>query len=159
MQESFDSFSSNMDTGTSSASISYNRGTAITPAPAPAPSQIPSPPPSGGHSPPSSDRSSDANSPQPFLRRVNEHLRADNAALQDEVEILRRKHARLEGQLDELRGQLRPLNETLEGLLYLPAVQQGEEQVMNRLFGALEQVSAFKRVLNSCQNGGVDVLR
>ena len=43
-----------------------------------------------------------------------EVLYSTGKPLQDEVEILRRKHARLEGHLDELRGQLRPLNETLE---------------------------------------------
>jgi hypothetical protein len=88
------------------------------------------------------------------LRRDNERLRADNAALQDEVAMLRRKHGRMQGQLDGLRDQLRPLNETLQGMLYLPGTHENEDERVvnvNQLFSILERISGFKRALNFCQ--------
>jgi hypothetical protein len=68
--------------------------------------------------------------------------------------MLRRKHGRTQGQLDELRGQLRPLNKTLQEMLYLPGTQENEDERVvnvNQLFSILERISGFKRVLNSCQ--------
>jgi hypothetical protein len=129
--------------------------TIVAPIPSQATRQVPSPPPSTSRSPSSTGQSPSASgSPQPFLRRDNERLRADNAALQDEVAMLRRKHGRTQGQLDELRGQLRPLNKTLQEMLYLPGTQENEDERVvnvNQLFSILERISGFKRVLNSCQ--------
>jgi len=131
------------------------RAYAPTPIPPPTPvqatRQIPTPPASASRFPPSSDLG-DSQLPQPFLRQVNDHLRADNAALQDEVAVLRRTRGMLQGQLDELGSQLRPLDELVQGLLHLPAVQEGDEQVVRQLFSILDQISRFKRILRSCQD-------
>lgn len=121
-----------------------------TPTPMQSTRQIKTPRPSTSRSHSSSGQSG-TRSPQPFLQRYNERLRADNAALQDEVAMLRRKNARLHGQLDELRSHLRPLDDTLQELLYLPAVQEGDERVLSQLFGMLERITGVKRVLGSCQ--------
>jgi len=60
----------------------------------------------------------------------------------------------MQGQLDGLRDQLRPLNETLQEMLYLPGTHENEDERVvnvNQLFSILERISGFKRALNSCQ--------
>ncbi|KAK4455374.1 hypothetical protein QBC34DRAFT_389806 [Podospora aff. communis PSN243] len=119
--------------------------------------QIPSPPPSTSRSTSSLDHGQhvDISSPtHPFLLRDNERLRADNATLQYEVDMLRRRQGRMQSRLDELWNEVRPLDRILQELLYLPAAKGSEsERVVNvnHLFGILERIGGVKKALNSCQ--------
>ena len=96
-----------------------------------APPPPPPPPPPAAAPPPSSD----------FMRQDNTRLRNGNEQLRDEVEALRRRQ-------DEARGRLRPLESSLQELLYLPAVQGGGAGVTGRLFAVLDEMMAVSRVLS-----------
>jgi len=123
------------------------------------PPALAAPPPSASRSTSSLDQNQTGSTSRPaqlFLLRDNERLRADNAALQDEVDMLRRKHGRVQGQLDELWSQVRPLDAVLQELLYLPVAAESEnERVvhLNQLFNILERMVGVKKALNSCQDG------
>ncbi|SPO01189.1 uncharacterized protein DNG_03936 [Cephalotrichum gorgonifer] len=89
-----------------------------------------------------------------FLRQDNMRLRNSNDQLRDEAEVLRRQNSGLQAQLDELRDMLRPLDRSLEELLYLPAVQNGEEGVSTMLFVILTEVTAVNKILSSGASKG-----
>jgi hypothetical protein len=71
-----------------------------------------------------------------FLQEDNTRLRNSNDQLRDEVETLRTQNRAQQVQMNELRDRLRPLDRSLQDLLYLPGVQNGEEGISNRLFVA-----------------------
>jgi hypothetical protein len=140
--------------------ISYPPPLVAAPTPIRAPDelrQIPFLPPSTSRSTSSLDHSQRVNpstSTHPFLLRDNERLRADNATLQDEVDILRRRQGRMQGRIEELWNEVRPLDRILQELLYLPATWESESERavnVNHLFGILERIGGIKRALNSCQ--------
>src|SRR5690606_251459 len=86
-----------------------------------------------------------------FLCQDDERLRESKAILMDENAVLRKKHSGLQAQLDRLRSQLRPLEDALQELLYLPAVQEEHSQGMvSRLFGIMGEVGGMKRALICC---------
>ena len=91
----------------------------------------PPPPAAAAAPPPSSD----------FMRQDNTRLRTGNEQLRDEVEALRRRQ-------DEARSRLRPLESSLQELLYLPAVQSGGAGVTGRLFAVLDEMMAVSRILS-----------
>ncbi|KAK0625875.1 hypothetical protein B0T14DRAFT_551274 [Immersiella caudata] len=121
--------------------------------------QLPSPPPSASRSSSSLDQSqigSPSGPTQTFLLRDNERLRVDNAALQDEVETLRKRQGRMQGRLAELWNEVRSSDRMLQELLYHPSLPENEnERVVNvnHLFGILEKIGGVKRSLNCCQEG------
>lgn len=75
-----------------------------------------------------------------FLQQDNARLRGSNEQLQDEVEMLRRQGS-------DLRGQLQPLDRSLQELLYLPSVQNGDGEVADSLFSILRRVTAMRKTL------------
>lgn len=68
--------------------------------------------------------------------------------------MLRRQHSELQAQLNEVRDRLRPLDRSLQELLYLPGIQNGEEGVLNRLFTILDGVIAMNKTLSSGASRG-----
>ena len=90
-----------------------------------------------------------------FLQQDNARLRSSTDQLRIEVEVVRRQNSELQTRINETREGLRPLEHSLQDLLYLvPGLQNGGEEVSNRLFAILEGVTAVHKTLSSGASGG-----
>lgn len=83
-----------------------------------------------------------------FLQRDINRLRKSSDRLQVEVTILRRRDREMQAQLNELRDSMGPMEHLLQELLYVPAVQNGELGISNRLFAIFDMVEAMNKALS-----------
>ncbi|KAI9147148.1 putative endo-xylogalacturonan hydrolase A [Paramyrothecium foliicola] len=82
-----------------------------------------------------------------FLQQDNKRLRNNNVQLQDEVEMLREQQVGLQARLNELRSRLRPLDRSLQSLLYLLSAQADQKNFSSTLFSILDEVTAMNKIL------------
>ena len=115
--------------------------------------------PAEGARAPLSDPDSQANINGQFLLQYNERLRRRNNLLHEEVEALRRQYGENQAQLSELRDALRSLDRSLQDLLYLPAIRNGDGEVPRRLFLMFDTVIALDRALGSEARKGREELK
>lgn len=93
---------------------------------------------------------SGATNPSPdFLRLDNARLRNSNKQLTDEVRSIGKKYGEAQARQRGLRDELRRLGNSLEDLLYQPSVQNGNREVMARLFEISNTVTGISKSLGS----------
>lgn len=91
-----------------------------------------------------------ATNPSPdFLHLDNARLQNSNEQLADEVRSIGGKYGEVQAQLSGLRDGLRQLGGSLEELLYLPAVRNGDKEVTGRLFEISNTVTGIRKALGS----------
>ncbi|KAH8896712.1 hypothetical protein GQ53DRAFT_803570 [Thozetella sp. PMI_491] len=100
-----------------------------------------------GPSPSQLDRSMDHN--VDFLRQDNSRLRNSNDQLRAEVEILRKQRGENQAQLNRLRESFRPLESSLQEMLYLPGIHSSEGGMLSRLFVILDEMTAVNKIFGS----------
>lgn len=83
-----------------------------------------------------------------FLQQDNKRLLDSNNQLRDEVDGLRKRHGKVQAQLNELRDSLGPLDRSLQELLYEPATQRDGE-VTGKIFAISLMVVGMKKILAS----------
>ena len=104
--------------------------------------------PVGPGQPPSVEYNQPPNPSQEFLQLDFNRLQNNNSRLRVEVEILRKRDREMQGQLNELRDSLQPMEHLLQELLYAPDVQNGNLGVSNRLFAIFDMVEAMNKALS-----------
>jgi hypothetical protein len=74
-------------------------------------------------------------------------MRANNSLLRDQLDVMRRREGEQQTQLSELRNQLRRLDGTMQELLDIPEVQNGEPRLANGLFEVLAGLAEMEKTL------------